>query len=55
MKCQIQISGRHEKNIINVSSAELAQRLVKIKFVQFQVQGRPMFGSKFNFRINIRE
>ena len=33
MKCQILFSGKNTKIIINVSSAELAQRMVKIKDV----------------------
>ena len=32
MKCQIQFSGKNKKNIINLSSAENAQRVVKVKF-----------------------
>ena len=31
MKCQIQFSGKNKKNIINLSSAENAQRVVKVK------------------------
>ena len=31
MKCQILFSGKNKKNIINLSSAENAQRLVKVK------------------------
>ena len=31
MKCQIMFSGKNKKNIINLSSAELAQRVVKVK------------------------
>ena len=31
MKCQILFSGKNKKNIINLSSAENAQRVVKIK------------------------
>ena len=30
MKCQIQFSGKNKKNIINLSSAENAQRVVKV-------------------------
>ena len=30
MKCQILFSGKNRKNIINLSSAELAQRMVKV-------------------------
>ena len=30
MKCQILFSGEKKKNIINLSSAELAQRVVKV-------------------------
>ena len=32
MKCQILFSGKNKKNIINLSSAELAQREVKVKY-----------------------
>ena len=35
MKCQILFSGKNKKNIINVSSAENAQRVVKIKIRLF--------------------
>ena len=31
MQCQILFSGKNKKNIINLSSAELAQRVVKVK------------------------
>ena len=31
MKCQILFSGKIRKNILNLSSAELAQRVVKVK------------------------
>ena len=33
MKCQILFSGKNKKNIINLSSAENAQRVVKVKEV----------------------
>ena len=31
MECQILFSGKNKKNIINLSSAENAQRVVKVK------------------------
>ena len=31
MKCQILFSGKKEKNIINLLSAEFAQSVVKVK------------------------
>ena len=31
MKCQILFYGENKKNVINLSSAELAQRVVKVK------------------------
>ena len=31
MKCQILVSGKNKKNIINLSSAENAQRVVEVK------------------------
>ena len=31
MKCQILFTGKNKKNIINLSSAEYAQRVVKVK------------------------
>ena len=31
MKCQILFTGKNKKNIINLSSAENAQRVVKVK------------------------
>ena len=33
MKCHIQFSGKNKKNIINLSSAENAQRVVKVKIL----------------------
>ena len=33
MECQSQFSGKNKKNIINLSSAELDQRVVKVKHV----------------------
>ena len=35
MKCQILFSGKNMKNIINLSSAENAQRVVKVKGLYF--------------------
>ena len=37
MKCQILFSGKNKKNIINLSSAENAQRVVKVKAAGFVV------------------
>ena len=34
MKCQILFSGKNKKNIINLSSAENAQRVVKVKEIK---------------------
>ena len=34
MKCQIQFSGKNKKNIINLSSAENAQRVVKVNEIR---------------------
>ena len=31
MKCWILFSGKNKKNVISLSSAELAQRVVKVK------------------------
>ena len=31
MKCQIMFSGKNKKNIVNLSSAENAQKVVKVK------------------------
>ena len=35
MKCQNLFSGKNKENIINVSSAELAQTVVKVKLLRF--------------------
>ena len=35
MKCQILYSGKNKENIVNLSSAELAQREVNIKVFFF--------------------
>ena len=40
MKCQILFSGKNKKNIINLSSAENAQRVVKVKKSVEQVCGQ---------------
>ena len=37
MKCQILFSGKNKKNIINLSSAENAQRVVKVKGKRFSL------------------
>ena len=37
MKCQILFSGKNKKNITNLSSAELAQRVVMVKTLFFLV------------------
>ena len=33
IKCQILFSGKNKKNIINLLSAELAQRVIKVNMV----------------------
>ena len=33
MKCQILFSGKNKKNVVNLSPAELAQRVVKVKLI----------------------
>ena len=38
MKCQILFSGENKKNITNLSSAELALRVVKIKTLDFNIR-----------------
>ena len=37
MKCQILFSGKTKKNIINLSSAEMAQRVGKVKYYPLSV------------------
>ena len=37
MKCQILFSGKNKKNIINLSSAENAQRVVKVNSDSVQI------------------
>ena len=37
MKCQSLFSGKNKKNIANLSSAELAQRVVKIRDTIYRV------------------
>ena len=39
MKCQILFSGKNKKNIINLSSGENAQRVVKVKGTFFCLKG----------------
>ena len=36
MKCQVLFSGKNKKNIINLSSAENAQRVVKVKGLRYE-------------------
>ena len=36
MKCQILFSRKNKKNVTNLSSAELAQRVVKVKVLVFE-------------------
>ena len=38
MKYQIMFSGKNKKNIINLSSAEFAQRVVKVKYRKYEFQ-----------------
>ena len=38
MKCQILFSGRNKKNILSLSSAEIAKKVVKVKM------SGPIFG-----------
>ena len=42
MKCQILFPGKNKKNIINLPSAENAQRVVKVK--SYQDEGRMIMG-----------
>ena len=35
MKCQILFSGKNKKTVINLSSAELARRMIKVKYPVF--------------------
>ena len=37
MKCQILFSGKNKKNIINLPSAENAQRVVKVKTINKKI------------------
>ena len=49
MKCQILFSGKNKKNIINLSSAENAQRVVKVNRCQNMIKmikERVMFENK---------
>ena len=40
MKCQILFSGKNKKNITNLSSTELAQRVVKVNFASRNLMGQ---------------
>ena len=40
MKCQILFSGKNKKNIINLPSAENAQRVVKVNKEELQQRKR---------------
>ena len=37
MKCQILLSGNNKENFTNLSSAELAQRVMKVKVINILV------------------
>ena len=45
MKCQILFSGKNKKNIINMSSAENAQRVVKVKKRKYAYFKAALFGT----------
>ena len=47
MKCQILFSGKNKKNIINLSSAENAQRVVKVNIVFEIVKVLAVFAKTF--------
>ena len=49
MKCQILFSGKNKKNIINLPSAENAQRVVKVKTSFWQSQIFSFYGIQSNF------
>ena len=38
-KCQIPFSGKNKKNIVNLLSAELAQRVIKVKDFETVLMG----------------
>ena len=43
MKCQILFSGKNKKNIISLSSAENAQRVVKVKKAEIRTNILELF------------
>ena len=48
MRCQNLFSGENKKNIVNLSSAILAQRVVKVKYVSLQNADKiKLFANKF--------
>ena len=51
MKCQSLFSGKNKKNIINLSSAEFAQRVVKVKLIAIS----PMFLLTFSAAVTVLE
>ena len=57
MKCQILFPGKNKKNIINLSSAENAQRVVKVKEIGdetsvIDITGIKVFGYQDNIKFN---
>ena len=53
MKCQILFSGKIKKNIINLSSAENAQSVVKVK--KYKLIRHPAVGNKPVQRVVVEE
>ena len=52
MKCQILFSGKTKKNIINLSSAENAQRVVKVKGIGCTFIGGNSVNTLINFEFS---
>ena len=51
MKCEILFSGKNKKNIISLSSAENAQRVVKVKLHSKSTHGILIFPCYFDLEI----
>ena len=54
MKCQILFSGKNKKNIINLPSAENAQRVVKVKALVTTAAENSHEISSLLFEVNLR-
>ena len=51
MKCQILFSGKNKSNIMNLSSAEFAQTVVKVKQLNYGYILSQILGTKLKIKL----